>query len=190
MSELQAVPETRPMVVDSDVEEDEEELQSAKLSTLGRRGSLVESEESQRPASGSISRMNTGGWSGAAGSSNGNLSGLQHGSEKQVFKFSMHEAASQSSRNSRTSATSKGTGSKTGSKQSGGRATARKRRQRIARAKGNKVDMDEWNRHVVIIKDFWDNLFKGVSMTGLGTSLLDAVETDDTLEPLFRCISA
>jgi hypothetical protein len=196
MSELQAVPETRPMVVDSDVEEDEEELESAKLSTLGRRG-ILESEESQRPASGSISRgsisrMNTAGWSGAAGSSRGSLSGLQHGSEKQVFKFSMHEAASQSSRNSRTSATSKGTGSKgTGSKHSGGgRAGARKRRQRIARAKGNKVDMDEWNRHVVIIKDFWDNLFNGVSITGLGTSLLDTVETDDTLEPLFRSISA
>ena len=193
MSELQAVPETRPMVVDSDVE-DGMELESAELSpgTRGRQGSLLESKESQGRVGGSISRMNTAGWSGAAGSSRGSLSGLQHGSEKQVFKFSMHEAASQSSRNSRTSATSKGTGSKgTGSKHSGGgRAGARKRRQRIARAKGNKVDMDEWNRHVVIIKDFWDNLFNGVSITGLGTSLLDTVETDDTLEPLFRCISA
>jgi hypothetical protein len=50
--------------------------------------------------------------------------------------------------------------------------------------------MDEWNRRVVTIKDFWSNLFKTVSMTRLGTSLLDTVETDDTLEPLFRCISA
>ena len=90
------------------------------------------------------------------------------------------------------SSTTKGTGSKgTGSKNSGGgRTGARKRRQRIARSKGNNIDQDEWNRRVITIKDFWENLFKGVSMTGLGTSLLDTIETDDTLEPLFRCISA
>ena len=111
------------------------------------------------------------------------------GSNMHAFKFSLHEAASQSSHHS---STTKGTGSKgTGSKNSGGgRTGARKRRQRIARAKENKVDMDEWNRRVVTIKEFWDNLCKNVSMTRLGTSLLDTVETDDTLEPLFRCTSA
>ncbi len=189
MSELQAVPETRPMVVDSDVE-DGMDLESAELSPLkgtrGREGSLVESKESQGRHRGSISSMNAAGWSMAAGSSKGNLSS----SEKQVFKLSIHdahEAASQSSHNSHVSASSKGTASKQSSR---GRATARKRRQRIARAKGNKVDMDEWNRHVGTIKNFWENLFKGVSIAGLGTSLLDTIETDDTLEPLFRCISA
>ena len=189
MSELQAVPETRPMVVDSDVE-DGMELESAELSPLrgtrGREGSLVESKESQGRHRGSMSSMNAAGWSMAAGSSKGNMSGF----EKQVFKLSMHdahEAASQSSHNSRASASSKGTASKQSSR---GRSTARKRRQRIARAKGNKVDMDEWNRHVGTIKDFWENLFKGVSMSGLGTSLLDTIETDNTLEPLFRCIFA
>ena len=189
MSELQAVPETRPMVVDSDVE-DGIELESAELSPLrgtrSRQGSLLESKESQGRRRDSISSMNAAGWSMAAGSSKGNLSG----SEKQVFKLPIHEgyeAASQSSHNSHASASSKGTASKQSSR---GRATARKRRQRIARAKGNKVDMQEWNRHVGTIKDFWENLFKGVSMTGLGTSVLDTVETDDTLEPLFRCISA
>ena len=48
------------------------------------------------------------------------------------------------------------------------------------------MDVEEWNRRVVTIKDFWENLLKDVSMTGLGTSLLDTVETDETLEPLFR----
>jgi len=184
MLELQAVPETRPMVVDSDDEDGmEDELSGG---TRVRQGSSVESKEWQGRVGGSNSRMNAAGWSRAAGSSNGTLSG----SEKQVFKLSIHdahEAASQSSHNSHASASSKGTASKQSSR---GRATARKRRQRIARAKGNKVDMDEWNRHVGTIKDFWGNLFKGVSMTGLGTSLLDTIETDDTLEPLFRCISA
>jgi hypothetical protein len=50
--------------------------------------------------------------------------------------------------------------------------------------------MDEWNRRVAIIKDFWENLLKDVSLARLGTSLLNTVDTDDTLEPLFRCISA
>jgi cytochrome b involved in lipid metabolism len=184
MLELQAVPETRPMVVDSDVEDGmEDELSGA---TRVRQGSSVESKEWQGRVGGSNSRMNAAGWSRAAGSSNGTLSG----SEKQVFKLSIHEAhveASQSSHNSRASASSKGTASKQSSR---GRATARKRRQRIARAKGNKVDMDEWNRQVGTIKNFWENLFKGVSMTGLGTSLLDTIETDNTLEPLFRCMFA
>jgi hypothetical protein len=196
MSELDSVPETRPMVVASDVElEDDIQLECADLSTLGGttgwQAGFVGSEESQRPSGGSISRTNATGWLKAAGSSGEKLIGA----EKHVFKFSLHEAASQSSRHS--SITSKGSGSKgtgskgTGSKHSGGgRAGARKRRQRVARAKGNKVDMDEWNRRVVTIKDFWNNLFKTVSMTRLGTSLLDTVETDDTLEPLFRCISA
>jgi hypothetical protein len=184
MLELQAVPETRPMVVDSDVEDGmEDELSGA---TRVRQGSSVESKEWQGRVGGSNSGMNAAGWSRAAGSSNGTLSG----SEKQVFKLSIHEAhveASQSSHNSRASASSKGTASKQSSR---GRATARKRRQRIARAKGNKVDMDEWNRQVGTIKNFWENLFKGVSMTGLGTSLLDTIETDNTLEPLFRCMFA
>jgi hypothetical protein len=177
------------MVVASDVElEDDIQLECADLSTLGGttgwQAGFVGSEESQRPSGGSISRTNATGWLKAAGSSGEKLIAA----DKHVFKFSLHEAASQSSRHSST--TSKGTGSKgTGSKHSGGgRAGARKRRQRVARARGNKVDMDEWNRRVVTIKDFWNNLFKTVSMTRLGTSLLDTVETDDTLEPLFRCI--
>ncbi len=189
MQELQAVPETRPMVVDSCGEgETELELESGGLSPL--RGST-----SQRSL-GNFRRCSPAGSSQSmlqyAGSSKSMLqyAGSSKSSHKEVFKFSLHEAASQSSRHSST--TSKGTGSKgTGSKHSGGgRAGARKRRQRVARARGNKVDMDEWNRRVVTIKDFWNNLFKTVSMTRLGTSLLDTVETDDTLEPLFRCISA
>jgi hypothetical protein len=183
MSELQAVtlepvPETRPVGVASDVEDDR-----------GWQGRLVDrSEESQGRAGGIICGTNATGWLMASGSSKEKLIG----SNMHAFKFSLHEGASQSSRHS---STTKGTGSKgTGSKNSGGigggRAHARKRRQRIARAKENKVDMDEWNRRVVTIKDFWDNLCKNVSLTRLGTSLLDTVETDDTLEPLFRCISA
>jgi hypothetical protein len=198
MQELQAVPETRPMVVDSDGEgETELELESGGLSPL--RGSSQRSLGNVRrcsPAGSSQSMLQYAGSSKSmlqyAGSSKSMLqyAGSSKSSHKEVFKFSLHEAASQSSRHS--SATSKGTGSKvSGSKHSGrGRAGARKRRQRVARAKGNKVDMDEWNRRVVTIKDFWNNLFKTVSMTQLGTSLLDTVETDDTLEPLFRCISA
>jgi hypothetical protein len=198
MSELDSVPETRPMVVTSDVQvEDDMQLECSDLSTLGGTtgwqgslGSLVGSEESQRPSEGSMSKRNSTGWVKPAGSSTEKLIGA----DKHVFKFSLHETGSQSSRHSSIASKetgSKGTGSKgTGSKHSGGgRAGARKRRQRVARAKGNKVDMDEWNRRVVTIKDFWNNLFKTVSMTRLGTSLLDTVETDDTLEPLFRCVS-
>jgi hypothetical protein len=186
MQELQAVPETRPMIVASDGEgETEIELESGGLSSL--RGSM----ERQRslgdvricsPAGSSQSMLQY------AGSSKEKL----RGSHKEVFKFSLHEAASQSSRHSESSRHSASTATKgTGSKHSGkGRANARKRRQRVARSKGNNVDQDEWNRRVITIKDFWENLFKKVSMTRLGTSLLDTVETDETLEPLFRCISA
>ena len=178
MSDLPPVPENRPMV-EAYAVEDEDEFESAPLSPLGgtsgRQRSSVDSVELQGQAGANIFRGNIAGSSKLSGPGG------------QVFKFSLQEAAS-----SRHSHSSAATGSKlSGAKKSStGRAAARKRRLRAARARDHKIDMDEWNRRVAIIKDFWENLLKDVSLARLGTSLLNTVDTDDTLEPLFRCISA
>ncbi|MGB1598877.1 MAG: hypothetical protein ACPIOQ_39370 [Promethearchaeia archaeon] len=48
------------------------------------------------------------------------------------------------------------------------------------------VNLKEWNQRVGIIKGFWSDLLNETSLTGLGTSLLQRVEQDESLEPLFR----
>ena len=48
------------------------------------------------------------------------------------------------------------------------------------------MNLKEWNQRVGIIKGFWSDLLNETSLTGLGTSLLQRVEQDESLEPLFR----